>query len=277
MGSFRYHGQHSLSYDVYGDGDRVLVLTHGLLMNRRMYERLAPEMVARGNRVICLDLLGHGRSDRPDDPRLYSMTAFADQTLALLDHLELEQAVIGGTSLGANVGLEFAAWHPDRVKGLFVEMPVLEDALTAVAVIFAPILASLRFGAPVFRAVARVTSRIPRTNYFLDLVLDWIRQDPEPSVAVLEGLLLGRSAPPQEDRMRIEAPALVFGHPADPLHPFNDADELVDEMPNARLVNASSILEWRTNPERLNDELAAFLDEVWAQAEPAAEARTAAS
>ncbi|HSJ18921.1 MAG TPA: alpha/beta hydrolase [Solirubrobacterales bacterium] len=277
MASFRYHGQHTLSYDVYGEGDRVLVLTHGLLMNRRMYERLAPEMASRGNRVVCLDLLGHGRSDRPDDPRLYSMTAFADQTLALLEHLQLEQAVIGGTSLGANVGLEFAAWHPDRVRGLLVEMPVLENALTAVAVIFAPILASLRFGAPVFRGIAQATRRIPRTNYLVDLTLDWIRQDPKPSVAVLEGLLLGRSAPPQEDRMRIEAPALVIGHPADPLHPFNDADMLVDEMPNARLVNASSILEWRVNPERLNDELAAFLDEVWVQAEPAAEARSAAS
>jgi pimeloyl-ACP methyl ester carboxylesterase len=277
MASFRYNGQHALTYDVYGEGDRVLVLTHGLLMNRRMYERLAPEMAARGNRVVCLDLLGHGRSDRPDDPRLYSMTAFADQTRALLDHLGLDRAVVGGTSLGANVGLEFAAWHPDRVKGLFVEMPVLENALTAVAVIFTPIIVGLRFGAPIFRAVARATSRIPRTNYFVDLVLDWIRQDPAPSVAVLEGLLLGRSAPPQEDRLRLDAPALVIGHPNDPLHPFNDADELVEEMPNARLVNASSILEWRTNPERLNDELAAFLDEVWTQAEPAAEARRAAS
>jgi len=276
MASFRYHGQHSLSYDVYGEGDRVLVLTHGLLMNRRMYERLAPEMAARGNRVVCLDLLGHGRSDRPDDPRLYSMTAFADQTLALLEHLELEQAVIGGTSLGANAGLEFAAWHPDRVRGLLVEMPVLENALTAVAVIFTPILVGLRFGTPAFKMISQLTSRFPRSHYLVDIVLDWLRQEPEPSASVLEGLLLGRSAPPQEDRTRIEVPALVVGHPADPLHPFNDADQLVDEMPNARLVNASSILEWRINPDRLNDELAAFLDEVWAEAE-AAETRTAAS
>jgi len=276
MASFRYHGQHSLSYDVYGDGERTLVLTHGLLMNRRMYERLAPEMASRGNRVVCLDLLGHGRSDRPDDPRLYSMTAFADQTLALLEHLELEQAVIGGTSLGANVGLEFAAWHPDRVRGLFVEMPVLENALTAVAVIFTPILVGLRFGTPALKMVSQLTRRFPRSHYLVDIVLDWIRQEPEPSASVLEGLLLGRSAPPQEDRMQIEAPALVIGHPADPLHPFNDAGQLVDEMPNARLVNANSILEWRINPGRLNDELAAFLDEVWAE-EPATEARRAAS
>jgi pimeloyl-ACP methyl ester carboxylesterase len=275
MGSFRYR-EHTLTYEEYGAGDRTLVLVHGLLMNRRMYERLGPEMAARGNRVICLDLLGHGRSDRPADPRLYSMTAFADQVVALLDALEIDRAVIGGTSLGANVGLEFAAWHPDRVKALFLEMPVLENALTAVAVIFTPILVALRFGTPIMRAIANMTSRIPRSNYFVDLVLDWVRQDPEPSAVVLEGLLLGRSAPPQEDRVRMDHSALVIGHPNDPLHPFNDADELVVEMPNARLVNANSILEWRASPERLNGELAAFLEEVWEQRAPAS-ARRAAS
>ena len=49
---------------MYGEGDRVLVLVHGLLMNRRMSSGLA-EMAARGNRVICLDLLGHGSSVAP--------------------------------------------------------------------------------------------------------------------------------------------------------------------------------------------------------------------
>jgi pimeloyl-ACP methyl ester carboxylesterase len=268
MGSFRYR-DHTLTYDEYGSGDRVLVLVHGLLMSRRMYERLGPEIAARGNRVICLDLLGHGRSDRPTDPQLYSMTAFADQVRTLLDHLELDSAVIGGTSLGANVGLEFGAWHPDRAKALFIEMPVLENALTAVAVIFTPIIVALRFGTPIMRGTANVTNRIPRTSHLVDMVLDWVRQDPEPSADVLEGLLLGRSAPPKEDRTRIDRPALVIGHPADPLHPFNDADQLVEEMPNARLVNASSILEWRINPDRLNDELAAFLDGVWEERAPA--------
>ena len=53
--------------------------------------------------MVTLDLLGHGRSDRPADPLVYSMSAFADQVVALLDHLGAEQAVVGGLSLGANV------------------------------------------------------------------------------------------------------------------------------------------------------------------------------
>ena len=59
----------------------------------------------------------------------------------------------------------------------------------------------------------------------------------------------------------------MIGHPNDPLHPFSDAGMLVEEMSNARLVNANSIFEWRFTPGRLNDELARFLDDVFAEAQ----------
>ena len=135
MAELIYQG-HRLGFDEYGEGERPIVLIHGLLMNRRMFERLGPALAAHGNRVICVDLLGHGRSDQPEDLRLYSMPLFAAQVVALLDHLELETAVVGGTSLGANVALELAVRHPDRTEGLFIEMPVLDHALAAVAAIF---------------------------------------------------------------------------------------------------------------------------------------------
>jgi pimeloyl-ACP methyl ester carboxylesterase len=262
MAAFRYQGE-QISYDVYGTGDRPLVLIHGLLMSRRMFEIHAPELASRGNRVICVDLLGHGRSDRPADMRHYSMPLFAEQVVALLDHLEIEKAVVGGTSLGANVSLEAAFLAPERVKAMFIEMPVLEDALLPAAAVFTPLLAILRFGAPLMKWLAAFTSRIPRTNYLLDLGLDFVRQDPGASVAVLEGLFMGRSAPHSEDRKKMKQPALIIGHPADPLHPFSDADVLAEELRNARLINASSILEWRLRPDRINGELCAFLDDVW--------------
>lgn len=263
MGDFLYEG-HRIEYDSYGEGERVLVLVHGLLMNRRMFEPLATELARRGNRVVCVDLLGHGRSDRPEDLRLYSMPLFARQVAALLDHLDLPSAAVGGTSLGANVTLEIATRHPERVRGLFIEMPVLDNALSAVAAIFTPVLVGLRLGRPAFELLSRVTSVIPRTNYLVDIGLDWVRQRPGPSGAVLEGLLLGETAPHREERRRIEQPALVVGHPRDPLHPFSDSGMLVEELPNGRLVEASSILEWRLKPERLTAALADFLDELWA-------------
>jgi pimeloyl-ACP methyl ester carboxylesterase len=263
MGEFRYEG-HRISYDLYGEGERLIVLVHGLLMNRRMFDRLAPELAARGNRVLTVDMLGHGRSDRPADLRLYSMPLFARQLVALLDHLGEEQAVVGGTSLGANIALELAVRYPDRARALFIEMPVLDNALSAVAGFFTPVLLGLKFGRPVFEAVSLGTRLIPRTNYMLDIGLDWVRQRPGPSQAVLEGLLLGETAPHREERVKIEHETLIVGHPRDPLHPFSDSGMLLEELPNARLVEANSIVEWRLAPERLNAELTAFLDEVWA-------------
>jgi pimeloyl-ACP methyl ester carboxylesterase len=262
MPEFNYRG-HRISYDDYGAGDRPLVLIHGLLMNRRMFDRLGPEMADRGNRVLTIDLLGHGRSDRPADMSNYSMTFFARQVEALLDHLGIDRAVVGGTSLGANVTLEMAYVAPDRVRGMMIEMPVLDNALLAAAVIFTPIMIGLRFGEPVLRRVASVARLIPRSNPLIDIGLDWIRQDPAPSSAVLEGLFLGSSAPHHEFRVQMTQPALVVGHHADPLHPFSDSGMLCEELPNATLVEANSILEWRISPDRLDDELAAFLDGVW--------------
>lgn len=259
------HEGHRISYGDYGEGDRPLVLIHGLLMNRRMFDRLAPEMAARGNRVLTIDLLGHGRSDRPPEMVHYSMTFFAQQVVGLLDHLELDQAVIGGTSLGANTTLETAHLFPERVRGMMVEMPVLDNALLAASVIFTPILLGLRFGEPLLRSLASLSRRIPRTNFLIDIGLDWMRQDPTPSAAVLEGLFLGSGAPHHGLRVRMDQPTLVIGHHADPLHPFSDSGMLAEELPNAKLIEASSILEWRVSPKRLDEELAAFLDEVWEQ------------
>jgi hypothetical protein len=69
-------------------------------------------------------------------------------------------------------------------------------------------------------------------------------------------------------------PALVVGHRADPLHPFSDAGMLAEELPNARLIQANSILEWRITPNRLDTELARFLEEVW-EGKPVAPAYSA--
>jgi pimeloyl-ACP methyl ester carboxylesterase len=263
MGAFRYEG-HRIEYDEYGAGDRAIVLIHGLLMNRRMFERLGPALAERGNRAICVDLLGHGRSDRPEDLRLYSMPLFARQLAALLDHLGLETAVVGGTSLGANVSLELATREPERVRGLFIEMPVLDNALPGVVATFAPLMLGLRLARPAFEVTSRATSMVPRTHPLIDIGLDWVRQRPGPSLAVLEGLLLGETAPHREERQKIDRPTLVVGHTLDPLHPFSDSGMLVEELPDATLIEAKSVLEWRVAPKRLDGELADFLDSVWA-------------
>ena len=260
--SFSYEGRR-IAYREYGAGPRTIVLTHGLLMDNRMYTALAPMLAERGHRVITPDMLGHGDSDKPHDMTAYSMTQFGRDLGALLDHLRLDEAVIGGTSLGSNVALELACAMPDRVRALVLEMPVLERGITAAGAVFVPLALALRLNQRGMGWAASLTRRIPRTHFLIDLIIDFARRDPAASLAVLDGLTFGRIAPPVEERRRLPHPALVIGHPSDPVHPFGDADTTARDLAGARLLTARSIYEWRLAPKRLNEELCLFLDEVW--------------
>jgi pimeloyl-ACP methyl ester carboxylesterase len=244
---------------------RPVILVHGLLLSQQMDRPLAEALAKRGNHAITVDLLGHGESDRPRDMWRYSMGTFADQVIALMDHLQLEQAVVLGTSLGANTALEIASRAPERLRAMVLEMPVLDNALLASAVTFTPVLVALTFGEPAMKLLARGARAIPRRllPYYGNVVLDVIRQEPGPGGALLQGLFFGRIAPHRSERRTFEMPALVLGHRRDPVHPFSDAGMLAEELPNARLLQADSLVELRLRPARLTEEIADFLDEVW--------------
>jgi pimeloyl-ACP methyl ester carboxylesterase len=276
-GTFRCQDRR-LAYRVYGEGPRVTVLLHGLLLSQRMHVPLARALAERGNRVVTLDLLGHGRSDRPPDMWRYGMSFFGQEVVALLDHLGVDEAVVGGTSLGANVALEVASLAPGRLRGMVVEMPVLDNALLACAVAFTPVMVALTVGEPVMKLVARVARLVPekRVPWAANVLLDTVRQDPEPSAAVLQGLFFGRTAPHRSERRTFTAPTLVIGHHRDPVHPFSDAGLLAEELPNSTLLEASSIVELRIAPERLTNEIADFIERCWLP-RPAQRARTRAA
>ena len=259
------YGGYRLAYETYGEGPRLTVLLHGLLFSGRMHAALARALADRGHRVVTLDLLGHGASDRPPDMWRYSMTEFGREVVALLDHLEAEQAVVMGTSLGANTTLEVASLAPERLRGMVIEMPVLDNALLGCAVAFTPLMLGLTLGAPAARLLARGARVLPsrRMPWQAGILVDWVAQDPEPSAAVIQGLFFGRTAPHREERRTFQAPALVIGHRHDIIHPFSDSGMLADELPNGWLLQANSFLELRLAPERLTNEIAAFLDDCW--------------
>ena len=285
MGTFQFEGQR-LAYSEYGGGPAAvtdrgtrgrtarsaraaghpLILVHGLLLSQEMHRPLAEALAARGNRVITIDLLGHGASERPRDMWRYSMRFFGDQVVALMDHLEIDESVVMGTSLGANTALYVALTAPDRLRGMVIEMPVLDNALLWSALAFTPLLAALTFGEPVMKLVGRAARAVPRRvlPHYGNVALDLVRQEPGPSAAVLQGLFFGRVAPHRTDRRQFETRALILGHRRDPVHPFSDAGMLAEELPNARLVEAESFVELRLHPERLTNEIAEFIDEVWA-------------
>jgi pimeloyl-ACP methyl ester carboxylesterase len=264
MAYFRHDGQR-LAYTVHGAGDRHTVLMPGLLLSQKMQIPLARALARHGNRVITFDPLGHGASDRPRDMWRYSMSQFAEQALALLDHLELDQAVVGGASLGANITLELAALAPERLRGMLIEMPVLDNAIPACAAAFTPLLFALTFGGPVVSVLGRGARAVPRrlVPLMAEVALDAVAQDPGPSSAVLQGIIFGRTAPHRRVRRTFQAPTLIIGHPRDPVHPFSDADMLAAELPNGRLIDANSIVELRTSPKRLTAKITDFIAGCW--------------
>jgi pimeloyl-ACP methyl ester carboxylesterase len=285
VASFLFHGQH-IAYTEFGGGlaaitkagtrgktsrptnasKRPVILVHGLLLSQKMHRPLAEDLAAYGNHVITVDLLGHGESDRPRDMWRYSMHSFGEQLIALMDHLELPEAVVMGTSLGANASLQVAATAPERLRAMIVEMPVLDNGLLSSALTFTPVLVALTFGEPVMKLVARGARAVPRRLLprYGNVLLDLVRQEPGPGGALLQGLFFGRIAPHRVERRTFQTPALILGHRRDPVHPFSDAGMLAEELPNARLIEADSLVELRLRPERLTQEIAGFLDEVWA-------------
>jgi pimeloyl-ACP methyl ester carboxylesterase len=256
-------GDYRLGYELHGKGERLIVLTHGLLLDAGINRQLARSLSEQGYRVALLDLLGHGRSDKPPHATQHRMDRYARQVVALLDELGVERAIVGGVSLGANVSLHVAVQTPERVAALLVEMPVLEWATPAAASLFVPMLLAVSFGRPLFGLTASIVRRLPRTgNGALDSVLGMFSMDPEAIAAVLHGLLVGPVAPEIEQRCAIAVPMLIIGHDNDLIHPFSDAENLAQQIPNARLVQARSMFELRLKPERLTSEITRFLARV---------------
>lgn len=253
-----------LAYETWGQGPRTTVLLHGLLLDAGINRGLAQHLAAKGHRVHLLELPGHGRSDKPRRASAHRMDAYARHVLQFLDHLEVEEAVLGGVSLGADVSLLAAAERPDRVRALLLEMPVLEHATPFAALLFVPLLLGLHFSGRVGGAVNALVRRLPRTgNDVVDSFLAAASSHPEEIKAVLHGILLGPTAPTEEVRRGLRVPTLVIGHGSDLLHPFSDAERLARQLPDVQLVRARSPMELRRSPERLSAEIARFLDRAW--------------
>jgi pimeloyl-ACP methyl ester carboxylesterase len=259
------YGQYQLGYEVYGSGDRVLVWLHGLLLDANLSRGLARTLAAQGNRVVLLDLLGHGLSEKPRHAGVHRMDLYAEQVLCLLDELGLDQAVLGGVSLGTNVSLLAAVRAPERVRGLILEMPVLESAVPAAALVFLPLLLEVHYARAPLRWVSWAASRLSPSRFgALGSFISAAASDPDEIAAVLHGILVGPIAPTVQQRRAITAPALVLGHGIDLIHSFTDAQRLARQLPNARLIRTRTFAELWVRPARLTAEISEFLDRVWA-------------
>ena len=114
MSHFITHKNIKVHYTDQGKGAAV-VLLHGFLENLNMWKALTPYLIKK-NRVICLDLLGHGQTECLG--YIHSMEDMAEAVKAVLDHLRIRRCLIVGHSMGGYVSLAFAEAYPDHVKAL---------------------------------------------------------------------------------------------------------------------------------------------------------------
>jgi pimeloyl-ACP methyl ester carboxylesterase len=120
-------------HDVVADGVRlrvleagtgpVLFLVHGLSASNDIWEHVVDEFAGR-YRVVAPDLPGHGESDKPDAP--YTIDFYAGVLRSLAREMGIEQAIVGGTSLGGKIALELACWYPRFVRALVLSAPAGE-------------------------------------------------------------------------------------------------------------------------------------------------------
>ena len=259
------YGDHRLAYETVGEG-MPFVLLHGILLDSHINRELATRFAAEGYRVILLDLLGHGRSDKSSDPKDHRADFYADQVIALLDHLGIGQALVGGVSLGCIVSLHVAVKAPQRVAGLFLEMPVMEWSAPWAAVLLSPLLVAARFMRPGYASFTRMVRALPRPHQlkyeWLAGIMNTLSLEPSVVAAILHGVLVGPIVPSEQQRRKLTMPALVIGHTRDKLHEFRDAHLLSQQLPNAHLLEARHIMELRTRPDRLWPEISQFLRKV---------------
>jgi cis-3-alkyl-4-acyloxetan-2-one decarboxylase len=99
---------------------RPVVLVHGNPTWGFLYRNFIGPLTAAGHRAIVPDHLGFGRSDKPDDPELYRIPRHVQRLDALLESLDLADAVVVPDDWGGPIGLAWAVAHPERVSGLFI-------------------------------------------------------------------------------------------------------------------------------------------------------------
>lgn len=108
-----------INYEVHGDGT-PLVLTHGYSATLKMWREQVPAFSAK-YRLVIYDSRGHGKTTAPADMNAYGLARdYVGDKLALMDHLGIEKAHVGGLSMGGMIAQEFALQHPDRVKALLL-------------------------------------------------------------------------------------------------------------------------------------------------------------
>jgi pimeloyl-ACP methyl ester carboxylesterase len=193
-----------------------------------------------GVRLLAFDARGHGETRPLGDPHKINLNTFADDLIALMDHLELKDAVVGGISMGAALALNAALRYPDRVLGLVLSRPAwLDEPLPPNTRVFLQMARLIREHGTrealrrfretdEFRAMARASPDCAQA-----LINHLENPRAEECVVRLENI--PRDAPCRDRALwrSIQVPTLVLGNQQDPIHPWDFAQAYAKEIPNA--------------------------------------------
>jgi pimeloyl-ACP methyl ester carboxylesterase len=206
----------------------------------------------RGIRLLCLDARGHGRTQPLGDPSALTFDVVGDDVVALLDHLGVGQAIIGGISMGAGVALNIAVRHPERVAGLVLSRPAWLDGPmppenVARYAALARLLRIVSAAGDKDQALKRAVAEFEASDDYRDLLASspdtaqslrgqLTNERAVTAVARLEWLPADRPLADLRDAAAIRVPVLVLAHRQDPIHRFAFGEVLARTIPGARLV-----------------------------------------
>lgn len=134
----------------------TLVLLHGAASNGTRWWHFTDHTCLDGHRLLAPDLRGHGDSIWRGPA---GMDHWCEDLVALLDHVQVDRAVVAGHCLGANLAAHFAARHPERCAGVVLIEPMLSEALTGR-------MAWLRRVVPLLRVGAWLVARVNRLGLY---------------------------------------------------------------------------------------------------------------
>ena len=221
------------------DGGRgpAVVLIHGFPLCRRMWQPQAAALRQAGYRVILPDLPGFGAS--PPLPGGASMSAYADAVIALLDHLAIDTAVVGGMSMGGYVLLDLAERYPRRLQAamyLVTRAAADDDAGKGRRSDLAAAVGSgdLRQVPDAFEQLLFAPATLKARRKLVSTVRDWMQEaSPE---GVIGALLAMRDRKDYVDLLPIlRVPGLVVGAALDLAIPPLHAEVLAAGLPDAEL------------------------------------------
>jgi pimeloyl-ACP methyl ester carboxylesterase len=232
-----------LEFEISGRGKPVL-WQHGLGAPFAQPAGVFPDV--EGLQRIMLACRGHERSDL-GDPTNLSMATFADDALALLDHLGVKKAAIGGISLGAGIALRMAAYHPDRVSRLVMARPAWVDqpslATQAAYLAVAEVIErhGLRDGLSVMKQRPEYLALADASPDNAKSILSYFsRPRPDTTVALLSRISASYPGVNKSEITKIAVPTLVIANGEDVVHPLSYARELANLIPGARFETITS-------------------------------------